>query len=79
MKLAGIAFTERGARLLKGLLSRFQEEGRRRKEPFPFLRGGTEGLSVQKETLKDWTERQFRQADGIIFMGQQELQFEPVR
>ena len=26
MKLAGIAFTERGARLLERLLSRFQEE-----------------------------------------------------
>ena len=41
MKLAGIAFTERGARLLERLLSRFQEEGEEtERDRFPFLRGG---------------------------------------
>ena len=70
MKLAGIAFTERGARLLERLLSRFQEEGEETEGTVsPSCAEAAGGLSIRRETLKEWTKRQFQQADGLIFVG----------
>ena len=70
MKLAGIAFTERGARLLERLLSRFQEEGEEIEGTVsPSCAEAAGGLSIRRETLKEWTKRQFQQADGLIFVG----------
>lgn len=70
MKLAGIAFTDRGSRLLKRLLSRFQEEGEETEGTVsPSCAEGAGGFSIRKETLKEWTNRQFQQADGLIFIG----------
>ena len=55
MKLAGIAFTERGARLLERLLSRFQEEGEETEGTVsPSCAEAAGGLSMRRETLKEW-------------------------
>lgn len=70
MRLAGIAFTDRGSRLLARLFSRFQEEGEETEGTVSSSCAQAAGeLSVLKEPLKEWTRRQFRQADGIVFIG----------
>lgn len=83
MRLAGIAFTMRGAELLKRLLEGFQREGeetegavassfagRLEKEKDKDRKKGISGdFSVLQEPLKCWVQRQFQQADGIFFVG----------
>lgn len=70
MKLAGIAFTDRGSRLLARLFSRFQADGDETEGTVSSSCAGAAGeLSVLKEPLKEWTKRQFQQADGILFIG----------
>lgn len=80
MKLAGIAFTERGARLLERLLSRFQEEGEETEGTVsPSCAEAAGGLSIRRETLKEWTKRQFQKADGLIFVGAAGIAVRPAR
>ena len=80
MKLAGIAFTERGARLLERLLSRFQEEGEETEGTVsPSCAEAAGGLSIRRETLKEWTKRQFQKADGLSLWERRELQSGPAR
>lgn len=70
MRLAGIAFTDRGSRLLARLFSRFQADGDETEGTVSSSCAGAAGeLSVLKEPLKEWTKRQFQQADGILFIG----------
>lgn len=70
MRLAGIAFTDRGSRLLARLFSRFQAEGDEAEGTVSSSCAEAAGeFSVLKETLKEWTKRQFKQADGILFIG----------
>lgn len=70
MKLAGIAFTDRGSRLLEQLLKEFQKAGEETAGAVSSsCAEAAGGLSTLTEPLREWTRRQFQQADGIIFIG----------
>lgn len=82
MRLAGIAFTYRGARLLAELFAKLKAEGEETEgavlsAAFKDREGGCEkkgetlpkDLFLLSESLGSWTERQFREKDGIFFIG----------
>lgn len=70
MKLAVISFTERGSRLNRKVVEWLKNHGWECEgyAQEKFL-DGTEGLFPLKETLQNWTERQFLNCQGLIFIG----------
>lgn len=73
MKLAAISFTRTGAKLCQTLIQRLQEIGVRctgytgkQKEKTQKDQGG---LQVVEGSLSAWTQQQFTEMDGLIFVG----------
>lgn len=73
-EIALICFTREGARLGRRILEALREDGVAcrgyvKARSFSAPEGKEEGLTVLKEPLPAWTEKQFAQAEGLIFVG----------
>ena len=69
MIISLISFSEKGARLGADLAAGFEAAGHKAKVWAPVRFAGAEGKVLPlNESLSNWTEREFFQADGLIFV-----------
>lgn len=68
MKLAAICFTNNGIKVLKRLGAVFKEDSLALYSKCSFIEN-EEGIKAVSESLNDWTEKNFKENDALIFVG----------
>ena len=68
MKLAAICFTNNGIKVLKRLGDVFKEDSLALYSKCSFIENA-EGIKAVSESLNDWTEKNFKENDALIFVG----------